>query len=574
VTDRDDMLGAALRELDVPDHRPQFERELRRLFEEERRPRQHGVGLRLPATGLAVVAVAAALIVLLVGLPKSGTGPSSALAARVKAKVAARFAMGFTLSGRIVYRTVGLRGPSSARVFFAMDSLGDLRVEDLRTHAVAVYVSTDGVERSLNTSASTGGTTLFAAERSGVAPGPPDGGPSDLFLQRQLASFARALLAEPDPRIRPTVYAGRDAWLAAISVSPNRISADYDRLELTVDVATGVPVHAVATLDGKVRFELRVQRLAVDARLPSGVFALRFVPGRNVSHQDDGFRRVDLSAAAGAVGYEPLVPQRVPSDYRFDTVAVAQRPTPASEAVGNPPSRNVFSISYRRGFEQFVVTARLRGSGSVSWHDPLAVEGVPFRPEQVTLRGGALDGIAAELVVDPRSVPHLWALTGDLVVTVSGDLSRDELVDVAQSLRPTGSATAESCRAGELRLSLGLQGQTSALGGSAAFTSTGNRTCTLEGSPRVTIEDADGSLLPVHESAAAPAYPALALKPGDVTSVHLTWRNWCGDAPGPLTLRVDLPRGGGRLTVPLSERAPCADSRAASTLGVGWFGPP
>jgi hypothetical protein len=148
------------------------------------------------------------------------------------------------------------------------------------------------------------------------------------------------------------------------------------------------------------------------------VFALRFEPGRNVSHQDDGFRRVDLSAAAGAVGYEPLVPQRVPSDYRFDTVAVAQRPTPASEAVGNPPSRNVFSISYRRGFEQFVVTVRLRGSGSVSWHDPLAVEGVPFRPEQVTLRGGALDGIAAELVVDPRSVPHLWALTGDLVVTV------------------------------------------------------------------------------------------------------------------------------------------------------------
>jgi acetyl esterase/lipase len=53
----------------------------------------------------------------------------------------------------------------------------------------------------------------------------------------------------------------------------------------------------------------------------------------------------------------------------------------------------------------------------------------------VTLHGGALDGVTAELEVDPRTTPHLWALTPELVVTVSGDLTRDELLAVAQSLR-------------------------------------------------------------------------------------------------------------------------------------------
>ena len=47
---------------------------------------------------------------------------------------------------------------------------------------------------------------------------------------------------------------------------------------------------------------------------------------------------------------------------------------------------------------------------------------------------GALRGAQAGLVLDPRSLPHLWALTDRLVVTVSGDLSRSELLRLAGSL--------------------------------------------------------------------------------------------------------------------------------------------
>jgi hypothetical protein len=93
----------------------------------------------------------------------------------------------------------------------------------------------------------------------------------------------------------------------------------------------------------------------------------------------------------------------------------------------------VVSLSYRRGLDQFLVTMRLRGTGT--WTDPLASpEGFVDHPQVVTLASGALAGAAAQLVVSPNTTPHLWAQTDRLVVTVGGDLSRGELVKIAGSL--------------------------------------------------------------------------------------------------------------------------------------------
>jgi hypothetical protein len=38
------------------------------------------------------------------------------------------------------------------------------------------------------------------------------------------------------------------------------------------------------------------------------------------------------------------------------------------------------------------------------------------------------------LLIDPLAIPHVWVKTDRLVVTVSGDLSREELIRVAESL--------------------------------------------------------------------------------------------------------------------------------------------
>jgi hypothetical protein len=49
-----------------------------------------------------------------------------------------------------------------------------------------------------------------------------------------------------------------------------------------------------------------------------------------------------------------------------------------------------------------------------------------------------LSGVEANLLIVPPAIPHIWALTDELVVTVAGDLDRAELLRVAESLERQG----------------------------------------------------------------------------------------------------------------------------------------
>lgn len=424
---RDETLGAALRELHVPEHRPEFDRELQKLLEREQarsgRRRYRAWGFR------AAVGAAAAGLVLGIVLTRLGSGP--ALASRVKDKAASALADGKTIRGVIVSRF--LHGPGEvSRWSFAMTAGGDLRITALNGSSDSVYDASAGVLRSYNVSAALGKGPHFASVVTGVPPGPPDGGPGDEFVQRRLGAVVRALVAASDPRVGETVFEGRKAWRVVLPTKPNRWYGDYDRLDVTIDQETGIVLRVLYTLHGKVEGDLRVQRLVVDRPLPPKTFVLRFPRGHEVLRSDQCFRHVPFERVSSVVEYEPLVPERLPDGYRLSEVAVAREPTPSNP--DNPPSRDVVSLSYRRGFDQFLVTTRRRGEGD--WRDPLGPPpGLTAHPRPVTLHGGALDGITGQLDVDPRTIPHLWALTPKLVVTVSGDLSRDELLAVAQSLR-------------------------------------------------------------------------------------------------------------------------------------------
>jgi hypothetical protein len=426
---RDAALGAALRELHVPDHRSGFEQELQQLLKREQalasRRRYRAWGLRA-AVGAAVLA-----LVLVLAVTRLASGP--ALASRVQAKAAAALAEGRTMRGVIVWRLVRPQAQVS-RWRFAMTAQGDLRATALDGSADSVYDAPAGVLRVLNVAEALESRHRFASVVTGVPPGPPDGGPSaDDFVQRRLGSIVRILVAARDPRVTETVFEGRKAWQVALPTEPNRAYADFDRIDVTIDQETGIVLRAVYTLHGELQSELRVERFVVDRPLAPSTFRLRFRPGAEVLRSDEGFRRVSLARAPSVVGYGPLVPERVPDGYRLAEVAVARRSDTAQQ-VENPPSRAVVSLSYRRGFDQFLVTTRRRGSGH--WRDPLGPPtGLQAHPESVTLHGGALDGVTAQLEIDPRTTPHLWALTPTLVVTVSGDLTRDELLAVAQSLR-------------------------------------------------------------------------------------------------------------------------------------------
>jgi hypothetical protein len=147
---------------------------------------------------------------------------------------------------------------------------------------------------------------------------------------------------------------------------------------------------------------------------------------------------VALDEVAGAVGYDPLAPAWLPEGFELAEVAVAPGAgNPTGAEGGNPPSTDVVSLSYRRGLDQILVTTRLRHvpEWPDAWSDPLATgEGYVDEPESVRLRRGALSDVEANVLIVPLNVPHLWALTDDLVVTVSGGLSRADLVRVAESL--------------------------------------------------------------------------------------------------------------------------------------------
>ncbi|MGH3023868.1 MAG: hypothetical protein ACRDNI_09455 [Gaiellaceae bacterium] len=450
---RDEGLGAALRALETPEHRPGFYADLNRRIREERRAAVRRRPLAWPGgvrwgVRIAFAAAVAAAVWLVAGLPDDAPQvlrPEHATAAQIQARVRTAFANAETLTGELVARgpsfenAYGWRGTQRWR--FALTARGDFRLTGLTLEENVTYDAERGVQRSLNPSASLGGEgQLFAAERTGLAPGPPDPGPIDPILENDYGAFVRALLASDDPRVRETTYQGKPAWRLDVPATVNQIVPEYsgDSFAIWVDQETGIPVRVLERKNGRDLDELRIEKLVVDEPLPRGTFALRFPEGMEVMRSDEGFQRVGLDEAAGAVGYAPLVPAWVPKGFELAEVAVSPGTGfPTGVEAGNPPSTDVVSLSFRRGLDQILVTTRLRHvpGWPDNWSDPLATgEGYVDEPEHVVLGRGPLSDVEANVLIVPLNVPHLWAQTDDLVVTVSGSVSRDELIRVAESL--------------------------------------------------------------------------------------------------------------------------------------------
>ncbi len=278
-------------------------------------------------------------------------------------------------------------------------------------------------------------------DEASVAPGPPDGASPGLPLANAMTTVFRAVLA--DPAGATVVEETRDDQPVVVIDTPILKVTDPgpDRARLAVNPDTNLPV-AVSFLVGDQPWEdIRVDNPAVDAPLGAENFVVPVPGGAQITPFDGGFRRVTSPAeATAAVGYAAAVPAYIPEGFKLSEVAVAaqaQSPGAINPDGTQAPAQvaeGVILLSYRRGFEQMVVTTR-RGIDPISqrWTNPFGtVPGVEGRA--IELESGRFEGVTVESVQAQPAVPHLWGDTEELVFTVSGILPPDELTRVANSL--------------------------------------------------------------------------------------------------------------------------------------------
>jgi hypothetical protein len=453
---RDRELGASVRNLYVPPPGPDFYPRLLARLEEEaasaraERQRRRFRPRIVPALAAVASVAAVVLAVTWVGLPGRddqpglfGPGPAAAITAdEVRQRVGSALAQTRTLEGDLTVDT-NQRGASSAERFrFVVSAEGDFRVTAVDGQSDKSYSTRQGVQRSFSTVAASG--ALLASESRGLATGPPDPAPDASVLARQLGALARAFVgSRADVAVRETTYDGRSAWNLVVPLSRAPIPAEDapggPEIDITVDQQTGFPLQSIERrrlADGTLMTvrEVRLSNLVADQPVSPDRFVLTFPSGAGpVDALDQGFRRVALAEAAATVGYGPLLPARVPEGFKLAEVAVA-RSAPATADGRNPLSRDVVSVAYQRGFDRFVISTRSVGTDPAVWVDPLTSRTSNATVERFTPSAGRLRGAQGELVGPSGDAPHVWLLSERLVVTVSGDLTGQELLAIVDSL--------------------------------------------------------------------------------------------------------------------------------------------
>lgn len=471
MNDRDERLGAELRGLDVPDHRPEFFAALaERLSEEPAPSRRRRPGWLPPPVLVGFAAAAVVVAVLAATTVFTGDGatpfrpsPSQTRlisATEVRTRVSTALASLRSLSGEVAVECAIPRGDcfppdaggrSVLRWSFVTTATGDERITGIGRQDDVAYDASRREQRAL-----TDGRPA-AQVISNLPPGPPDQAARPSVLRRDVASVVRAFLTTTgEVPVTEVTEQGRPAWRLVTPVTPNKLAGpgnSGDQLEVLVDRETGFPLRVTETLTGQFLHEVRLSNLVVDGPVDRAAFTIDFGAGVTPFRQDVGFRAVPLSQVRAGVGYQPVLPapDSLPAGFQLAEVTVASTAQPTGTEGANPQSRNVLSVAYRRGFDRIVVTTRATGTArrcsttlpgsdaTTCWADPLA-SGEGFRDEPVafTVGAGALAGARAELVLSPRGVPHVWTMDDRLVTTVAGDASGDELRRMAESFAPAG----------------------------------------------------------------------------------------------------------------------------------------
>ena len=319
----------------------------------------------------------------------------------------------------------------------------------------------------------------MAFSRRWLAAGPPDSAPGspagipldvELPLARLRANMLQLVAggSMSSASVRDVVVDGRPAWsISTTQLAPGNAPVPPGTpVTIVIDKATRLPVVYtwrsmwMDSRPHRVVLELRFEDLVVGGEVRPGTFTLR-VPAHALVTPDFGrqpYRAIDYRDAhllGTTIGWQPAFPAWVPSGFRLASSTYLALPTwkPAGGDWQPEPDSASVSLAYRRGFDVVYVSSSLAAdtvSGSYStggntykghFDDPFvqlygpAWRYLKSRTRDVRLSSGPFAGETAHIVVDPSVLPHLWVTNGGNTVTVSGDLSAADMVQVAESLR-------------------------------------------------------------------------------------------------------------------------------------------
>jgi len=315
------------------------------------------------------------------------------------------------------------------------------------------------------------------SDYTGVAPAEPDLGLGNgPFALLRLRAYLRTMLTDSTVSMASASVDGRSVYvLRAKVITATGVFMGHEPpqpLTIVIDAATRLPLTYQWSQFG-MTWEARFDMSTGDKAPERSLFVLAMpaadetlnggavYPGTQVTSRDWGFNPLPLGTAAeverllGPVA--PAFPGWMPEGFARAAAAAADH----GGLEGSPLNGEdiIVSLCYRRGFDQAFMSLRVDPRRN-NWSDlngKRTDTSDPLLPQQdlqmrrqwashttdVRLESGAYRGAVAHVVVDPSVWPHLWVKKGGLVATVAGDLTRDELVRIAESLESWNGAGGE-----------------------------------------------------------------------------------------------------------------------------------